>query len=445
MGKISLMKKRFLLIVALIIFVTVNSVAQKPWGWRDCVNFALENNIEIKNSSLISQEYKLNYQTSAFNLLPSFNAGSGLSYSIGRTIDYSDNGVVFNKNILNNYGIYSQMGIFNSFSKLNQLKFDKYNHLVSEADIEIKKNQVMFDVLNSFLSVALYKSLSVILNEKLKTTLEVYHRVDKMHDLGIKSGSDVIEMNAQVAADSFLIDQNTSYLKQAFYRLMQAMNISSDTSFQIELPLLPSVYANIGNSKETIDSAISFLPDIRRLEYQLEASQRLLAIKRASLLPSVNMNAGLQTGYYKNVDNNALSFQKQFENNANQYVGLSLNIPIFNGIYYRNNVKKAKIDVEIRQNDLERKILLLEIEVKKAISDLELARNEYWSAIKQNDARQIALEKAGKKYEKGLINIIEYNLIKTNATNSEFQVTNSSLQLFLKERTLAFFINGSIL
>jgi outer membrane protein len=433
-------------LITVILFCTTLCVAQKTWGWKDCINYAFENNIEIQNSELISRESKLNYQTSAFNFLPTLNAASSANYSLGRTIDYTNNSVVFDRNIYNGYGLYSQLGLFNSFSRINQLKFDKYNHLISTVNIEMKRNLVMFDVLNAFLSVALYRSLSMILDEKLKTAIMEYHRVDRMHELGVIAGSDVLEMNAQVAADSFLIDQNKTLVEQSYYRLMDAMNMSADSGFQIETPLLPVEFVHISNSKEEIDSAISFLPDFKRLEYQLEASEHFLAVKRAALFPSLNMNAAYQTAYFKNLaDMNAPAFNRQIENNMNQYVGFSLNIPIFNGIYNYNNVRKAKIEVTIKQNDLERKLLLMENEVKKAISDLNLAKNEYLSSIKQRDARQIALEKADKTYEKGLITIIEYNLVKNRATDSEVEVLRTSLQLFLKERTLAFFINGTIL
>jgi outer membrane protein len=417
----------------------------KTWDWKDCISYALEHNLEVKNNMLNSKKQMLDYRNAKYSFFPSLNARSSARMYFGKSIDQNTYDIVYEQNIYNNYGISSSVKIFNSFSNINKLKFSKYNYLVSQKAAASHKNELAFLVLNAFVDLVMYEELNEILKNKLSVSLLEYKKTKKMHELGRKAGSDVIQLEAQIAADSFQLIQNRGFINQAKFLLMEYMNMPVDTTFQIEKPQLSIGISDHLSTQEVVDSALTVLPGVQKIEYQLNAAQKNLKAIKADMFPTITLNTGISTDYYKGYNQgNFTPYSRQIKNNLSEYVGASLSIPIFNGFYYKQRAQEAEIDLEIAKNKLNQKLITIENEVKQAITDLETAKSEHDAANKQLKAKRLASQTASKKLEKGLIDIITYTVAKNEMANAEAEALRTSLQLFLKMETVKFFMEGKI-
>lgn len=482
------------------ILISVQSWSKNAWTWEDCIQYALDSNLNIINHELLATREAIRYQQSKNNIFPSLNGHSSIRTSFGKSVDQSTYDIVFEQNLYNSYRISSNVRIFNGFMHSNNIKFRKYNLMMAEETLEINKNILMFEVLGAFINIAYYKELESILRSQIIISRREYEKAVKMHELGRKAYSDILEIKAQLASDSFMIVQNKRNEEQAAFQLKELMSFPVDKELVIELPDKIINNRNPGNkisdfsldflegesNRETetainlsdigiqpgdgsndandanfvndpvensirasedsiIENAKTFLPEIKKAEYELKAAEKYLKIARSNIYPSVNMNAGISTDYYKKMSTDEVQpFDEQINDNLSEWIGLSVGIPLFNRFKVRNDIKMAELDIKMAENERKKMLISIENEIKYALIELKSARSEYQSAVNQLNARKEAFKAALKKLEKGLIDQINYNLVKNQMASSEVQLMRIKLELFMKLKRVEFFVEGKI-
>ena len=87
-------------------------------------------------------------------------------------------------------------------------------------------------------------------------------------------------------------------------------------------------------------------PAIRAQKLRIESAQKSIDIARAGYWPTLSLNGGIGTSYYHVNGGTNPAFGRQFKDNFNKSIGISLNIPIFDHFQTRNNIRMAKINYE---------------------------------------------------------------------------------------------------
>jgi outer membrane protein len=201
-------------------------------------------------------------------------------------------------------------------------------------------------------------------------------------------------------------------------------------------------YESISNPQNLFDQFTRWSPEYQSVEASLRATEKALSISRSQLYPTIFASGSINTGFSEtntSESGDVISFKNQFNNNKRQYVGASLNIPVFNKWANRSNIKKAKLDVEYAQTVLEDEKQKLFFELANDLTDLEALYKEYNQFEKRSEVDKLAFKAAEKKLEQGLINVIEFYIAKNRLASTESEVLRARLQWQIKMKTIEFY------
>ena len=343
--------RRTILILLTFHFSLLTSVAQQ-WTMQQCMQYAVEHNHEVKQSELELDNYKATKTGAIGNFLPSVDAGIGAQYNFGRAIDPETNLYTDVSTFYNGYSLEASLPVFDGFSRLHALKAAKASELMGHHALRQRQDQTALDVLRAYADVAYYEGLVTMADEKVKETEQLLRQTQVLEEVGRKSAADVAQVESQKAeADYELLRQQNLYAS-ALLELKKTMAFPLNDSLSIDY---------IPNVDHRLATSIVEEPFNRELNPELQAAQHEWRQARASLLPTLSLNAGLNTTYNKTLHSeNAASFSNQLKNNMGEFVGATLSIPLFNRLQSITNIRKAKNKYKIAQETYAQKQLELE-------------------------------------------------------------------------------------
>ncbi|MBA4407847.1 MAG: TolC family protein [Bacteroidota bacterium] len=438
-----MMRKNFLLFF-IFWFVAGNAlVAQNIWNLTRCISFSIENNIGLKQMELREKLATEDLNQSKRNLLPGISASSRAGVSFGRSVDPNTNDIVTNEFFNNSYDIGASVILFNGFRFLNQIEYQKFRKKATELNRLNAIDDLAFGVMNSYFDVLYYQGMLKIARQQVETSGINLKKIEKQVELGMKSKTDLLEMRANFETEELRRIQVENSLKTAVLQLKQRMNLTDTTALVLDEELKPTETPGSQNTENLFDSYLQWSPYYQSFEAHLKASRKSLAISRSQLYPSVNAYGSMGTGFYETTKDEAgktIGFGTQLDNNRSQYFGGSVNIPIFSRWAVRLDIKKAKLEVEQAQNTLDEERQKLYFEMANNLNDLEALEKEYNQYLKQQEADQLAFQASEKKFEQGLVNVVDFYIAKTRLANSESQVVKSKLQWEVKKKMLDFYM-----
>lgn len=425
-------------------------IAQKRWSLDQCINFAWDKNFSIHTQELGVRIRKADLKQAGNDLLPSLSFQSSFNQNYGRSIDPTTNTYIDVQFFNNGYGVSSSVDIFNGFMKLNTIEMQRLNYEAEKNRLQQVRNEVAFLVINSFFDVLLQQGLSAIAWENYQLSSKQLDYTTKYVELGRKPGTDLLETEANLAADSFLLVQSHHLLEQATLGLKYQMNYPLSDSLMVDT-LVPSIFSGTMDtlSMDELFRAASFtLPDLTYARNQLQAAKKAVQISKGAFSPSIGFYAGwssLYTGTDRDNSNQIIPFTDQMSNNSNEYLSLGIEIPLFSKFSKYTSLSKSKLKYQQAKIQYEDVAYKLQIGVEKSLTDWRSARAEYESSLSQLAKSRKAYDAAEKKLDKGLINIIEFYIQKNKWIKAKTEVLRTGLQVLLKERYIRFLLTGSLL
>jgi outer membrane protein len=443
--------KLFRITVLLLVLVFTSTgilFSQKVWSLDNCISFAWDNNFSIHNQELGVRIRNSDFRQARNDLLPTLTAQSSFDQYFGRSIDPTTNTYVDVKFFNNAYGITSTIDIFNGFVKLNTIDMQKHNVLAETSKLKQVENQVAFTVINGYYDVLLKQGLASIAIENFNLSRDQLNYTIKLVEIGRKAGTDLLETEANMASDSFLLVQSNHLLEQACLELKYLMNFPLTDSLVIDT----TVYYVFSGTLDTLtmdglfQMASSVLPDLNIARNQLLAAKQAVHISQGAFSPRAGFYAGWNSQYMetnRDVNNAIIPFSSQISNNASEYLGLGIEIPLFSRFSKYTSLSKSKLQYQqarIQYDDVSYKLMM---GVEKSLTDWKSARAEYESSLSQLAKSYKAYEAAQKKLDKGLINIIEFYIQKNKWFRAKTEVLRTGLQVLLKEKYIRFLMTGS--
>ena len=416
------------------------------WDLNECINYALQNNLDIKSYEISEKTAKINTSQSKLNLLPSVSASSDLGFSFGQQVDIDSKGDIFTINtqsMSNSYRLSSSLNLFDGFAKINRIAYAKYRHEAAKWRIINSQDDLAFNVLFSFYEVIYYQGLAEIAKEQLELSGYNLKKTGKQIEAGLIAKTDLLEMQATYEKEKLDLIQAENRLAEAKLTLSQQMNLN--------LPKLDSLIVDseksspVANPLPSGDSLFlaftDLSPYIKIAEAELDAAQKQEAINRGMYFPTIRINASVNTRYSENnkQDGEVIPFRDQFDNNMSQYVGASISIPIFSKNQVRNNVQQAKLDKERAQVDLDNYRQTLFYEMSNNLREQQSLYREFIQTKKQLEADNLSYRAAQRKYDEGLIDVIDLLTVKNRIASSKSQLLWSRLQWEIKNKTLSFY------
>ena len=442
------MKKILSIFSLLIIFCFQDINAQvKKWTLEDCINYAVTNNIGLQRQRLLTLSKEADLLASRMNLLPNLNAGSQLYLANGRSIDQS-NAIVFNKNLTNTLGVFSNLVLFSGFTAINTISANKFMLKAGLESENIARNTLITDIIGQYYQVLYARGLEDASKMQLDLSEKQLFRITKMVETGKEALAKQLEIQSQVSADrlSYTVAHNTS--SQAITTLKQMLQLEPGSEFDILIPDLNNIL--ITDSSFSPDSvyqlAAQNLPRLKEIEYELTASKKQIAAARGNIAPKLTLNGQITSYYYEvlNPGDGVVqnSYSKQINGNLNKQAMLTLNIPIFNNLSTYRTIKQAKI----KRNDTQ---LKLELEKNNLYTDVENAclnynrgKDEFAAANANYYYNTKSFEAVEKKFETGLIDVTGYALAKTTLFKAETEALRTKLQLLIRKLTIQFYSTG---
>jgi len=434
--------------ITLLFSVTAGLIAQeKTWSLEDCINYALENNITVKQTELNSQYNKNIYEQSKAARLPNLNASSSYDLSFGRSLDYTT--YEYTDERTNNVfaGISSDAPLFNGFQVRNTIQKNNFNLLASIQETERIKNNISLNIAAAYLQILFNQELVNVAKNQLEITSQQVERTQKMVDAGKLARGSALEIQAQYAAEELNVVNAENQLIMSYLNIQLMLDLSYDPEFRIVDPELatPEIGMLMADVSDIFETALEVMPQVKSSEYALEAAKKDLEIARGALYPSLGISANSYSRYSDQaVDlrpdaDGTYTFGEQFDDNFSIGVGLDLRIPIFNRKQAKTNIANSKIGIENSELELQNTKNELYRSIQQAYVDATGALNKYNSTEKALISMEESFKYTEKKFEVGLVNTIDYNTSKNQLTKTQSDLLQAKYDFIFKTKILNFY------
>lgn len=431
------MIKLNLLLLLLALSGMVSNAQTRKWTLQECIDYGVEESLAMERQLLSNKIDRTYLRDARLDLLPSVSGSSSIGYNFGRSIG-EDNTYVNTRIMSNSYYLGTSLNLFSGFKAVNTLRYRKVSELQGLEESEKKANDIAVNIMQAFYDLAYTEGLIEISREQLENARLQLKKTERQHELGIKPKSDLFDIQAQVAEREFSLISNQNKKTTALVTLKQAMNYQSDEDFDIEVSSLSSVLPENESihAGQIFNQAMEQLPEINSAQLGVRAARLNWYINKGSLLPSFSMSGSLNTYYYDTQHN---PFSRQFRENLGKSFGFSVNIPIFGGLYRHSNIARAKYQMQDAEFAYRQAIQNTYKEIELAVQDLQSAAQEYNMAIKKLSFSELSYQANRKKYEQGLVTVLDVNTSDNNLRQAKLDLLKAKLTYGIKKRMVDFY------
>ena len=387
--------------------------AQTPWTLKQCIDYAIEHNIDIKQKILEKENREIELNTAKMSRLPDLSAGMGESFGFGRSTG-RDGTMKDNTSSQTYVSVETSIPVFTGFRIPNQVAAKKFDLAASLEELNKAQEDLALSITGYYLQTLFYKELLKISQQQVVLTRQQLEQTVLLVNAGKTAISEQYETEAQLAKDELSL--TTLYL---------------DDQRAIINPL--DIYA----------FSVEHRPGIKAAGYYVESSKRNLKIAQSAYYPTLNFGAGYSNNYFYNYNlpsgekNPSLSYQ--LRNNGSESLRLSLSIPIFNRFSTRNQVKQARLNIQSQQLSLEKAKQNLFKEIQQAYYNAVAAREKFKSAEKAVKASQMAFEFEDTKYQNGRSSALELSNARIRLEKSLAEEAQAKFDFVFRSKILDFY------
>lgn len=478
----AIMKKSAFVLLLLMPLTILN--AQEKWSLLKCYEYAMANNISIKQYTLNEKSSQLVYEQSKKSQLPTLNFSGNLSYRLGRSENPSTGVLEDNNFLTNGYNLQTGVTLFNWFSRRNTTEANRLSAQADKALTEKLKNDIALNIAVAYLQILLAKEQANLANVQVQTTREQLMNTRKRVEAGILPELNAAELEAQLARDSSSYVSAESVIIQYVLQLKALLNLDAATHFEVETPpvdKIPVLPLADMMPEAVYQLALSSLPQQKINDFRLQAAIKSSEAARGQLYPTISAFGGLGSNYvrfkdrpiYNQVINGyspsllrtdagggvylpvetpnitqgntvisyirADSYGKQLNNNFAQSIGIGISVPIFNGTAARTNWEQSKL--RIKQIELTKELdnQTLKQDIYKAYNNAVAALQKYNADVKSVETSEKALGYSQKRYDLNLLTTLELITSQNNYLRAKFQALYSQYDYVFKMKLLEFY------
>ena len=452
------LKLRNLFLLLIVSGISQLSHSQEPWSLQKCVDYALENNIQIKQSK-INTEYNENLLKQAkSNLLPNLNANIGYGVSFGRALDPITYEFTEDQTVNSiNTGLSSSVLLFNGFQQKNTIERERYNLLSSIQDLEKLKNDISLNIAGQYLQILFNVELHNVAMEQLEVTQAQVQRSDALFEAGSVAKGDLLEVQAQLAADELTVINTENNLVISYLTLSQLLELDSVGSFKIVIPEIKDISEeNLMLSVDQVfEEALGILPQIEAADYRLKSAEKGLDIAKGAPLPRLSLTASYGSGYSDSrqqvigFDGTNIIFgdyplMDQLSDFRNSSLYATLTIPIFNKFAAKNGINNAKLNVDNYRLEVENQENILYKEIQQAYTDAVTGLKQFRASEKALVSMEESFKYTREKYEVGLVNAVDFNIAQNQLLLTQSELLQSKYDYIFKTSILRFYMGKPI-
>ncbi len=434
--------KHFTLFAFVLINVLVS--AQTEWTLKQCIDYAIDNNITVKKQMLNVTYSKNQLQQSKYSLIPSLKGSVGQSFNYGKSLTQLN--TYTNNNSQNSeLTVNSEIVVFNSFAKNNTIKGRSFMLQSALNDLKKAKDDITLSIVFAYLEILFNKELVTSATEQINITAQqIKHNEDKFN-AGYLSKGKLLETKAQITQEQLVLINHKNNLKLSLLNLMQLLEIDVTDGFDIVIPSIVS--PNINNSLLDADNifkqAVNERPEILSREFKVKSAEKDVLISKAQLFPILSAGASYYTNYnnnFKYIDGSGnIPFDKQFENNRQSRVYLTLQIPVFNEFISKTRYKNSIISFEESKYNLQLEKDNLLKEIQQTHLNAISAMQKYYNSEQVVQSTMEAFRFIEEKFNLGLVTSLEYNDAKNKVANAQSSFIQAKYEYVFRMKVLDFY------
>lgn len=453
------------------------SVAQEVITIQQAIEKTLNNNLQVKQAILNERLSDENLNQSRNALLPTLNGSGNFNTNFGRSLDPSTQSFNSEKFSSFNGGISSSVNLFQGFQKLNQIQQNKLLLNADKTNVEKVKNDLILQVITAYMQILYNKDFLEAAKQQLAVARQQLQQQQELLDVGNKTLADLAESRSLTATAELDVTTAENSLTISYLTLAQLMDIPSATTYLVKAPDVSNFGSSvtIHDPEQVYADALNFFPDIKLAALRSEAAKKGIAVAKGNYYPSISLGAGLNSnyssgrtkvlsyfedgtreiGFVENTQTKVLTrvispltesykFADQIKDNFGQYIGVSLQIPIFNGFTARSGVRKAKINYIQNQTEEQLSKNNLNKVIYQAVADLKAAQSTFQSSTKTFNARKEAFSVIEQRYNVGLVNALDYSTSQTNRNRAEIDMIRAKYDLLFKAKVIDYYLGKQI-
>lgn len=375
--------------------------APKTWTLQECLDYAYENNIQVRQSRNTHLSGIEDTKQAKAALFPSLVASTTQSYT-----NYPSSEVTDNNSYTGTYGITAGMTIFEGGKLRTEVKRQKVQNQMDALSVEESVNDIRIAIVQAYMQ-CLYAADAVRINRSTAEASKAQRdRAEEMLSAGSISRVDFAQLQSQYSSDEYQVVVASSTLDNYKLQLKQLLELDIMEEMNPAVPGVKeeNVLKALPSKDEVYATALKVMPQIRRGELGVEAAKLEEKSARAGFYPSISLSASIGTGH---MSNNDFESGSQIWNRFNENVGLTLSIPIFSNRKNRTAVNKAKIAVDnsyLEWTSLQKELLR---DVESAYLDATSAQAQYLSAREKEKYARESYELTSEQFRVGVKNTVE--------------------------------------
>lgn len=444
------MNKRFgKVLIGAILGAIPSGIYAKQWTLKECINYALENNISLQKTQIKKASANEDYLQSKAALLPSLSASSSQNVSYTPWVTSGISGEGFTKSSVDKVyynGSYSVMGnyvIWNGNKNRNQVKLNKLTYEAAALDSATQAQNLQEQIATLYIQICYSTEAIKVNQESYKSSLENESRGKEFVKNGKMSQADLAQLTAQRAQDEYNIVAAESNVKNYKRQLKELLQITNDEAFDIVIPSTTDsqALASIPALNSVYASALDNRPEIKSYQNMIDQSNLNIDIAKAGKMPTISANAGVSTS---STSMNKTGWGTQIKQNFNLGGGVSISIPIYDNRATKTAINKANLQKQSSMLDLKNEQTKLYSTIENYWLQANTNQSQFKAAKVSTESAKTSFELLNEQFKLGLKNIVELRTGKDNLLNAQQNELQAKYLTILNLGMLNFYKNGKV-
>lgn len=472
------MTKKLIALVAFTLTLGLSASAQRLLSLSDCVQIAEENTLTLKQAKITIENAEIGLKEAKMSRLPRVNGSVGAGLQFGRTIDPTTNDFGTSEIGYNSISLNGGMNVFNGGRINSSIRQGRYDLEAARYAGEDIYNNLGLTLASVFLQIMLAEDQLENAKRQVRGIEEQYEQSQKLAEAGVIPVNDLLDIEAQLALNRQNVFVAEGNLEVSRLTLVQLLELDANEQIKLIRPEveLPTIDPMSFSLEQIYQTALGSQASIKANDFRLRSAEENITQARSLGLPQLSLFGGLSTNWsslgvtiegYQDVlepleiyDPNGQSlglsigrevpiladqlYMDQLNQNFGQNVGVSLSIPIFNGLTTKYSVQRARLGAKNQKLVNNQQRQQLKTDVQSALIQARTAKLAYYAAEKSTEAAQMAYDNAEKRFTLGTINTLELNTSRNLRDRAGLDLLNAKYQYIFNMKVLDFYMGKGL-
>ena len=441
------MKTRLL---ALLLLCGGTAFAQQTWTLQDCLNYALEHNIQVQKNRISEERGEVSLWQDKGTLFPSLNFNTG--HSVGyrpftevMSVVQGDQVTSTRSNVTyqGSYGLNANVTLWNGGINYKNIKEQELQNRITALNTQQSELTIQEQIAQLYVQIMYTKEAKKVNEQLLATAQSQYDRGEEMMKQGQMARADLIQLEAQLSSAQYSLVNSETQLSNYKRQLKALLELDLNTPFDVAgtIPTDEQVLALVPSAQEAYAKALEVRPEIKSAKLSIEAADMQLDIAKRGFLPTIGASASLGSNHSTGSKN---GWGEQMKTNLNMSAGLNVSVPIFDNRRNMSNVKTAKLQQLSSKLDLQDKKNALSSTIEQYWLNANNGQQNYLAAKARVKSQEASYELLNEQFHNGLKNTVDVLQGRDNVISAEQDMLQSKYMALLNIQLLKFYTGEKI-